>query len=95
MSDSYIVLAHYYEKRRGDVVLGHGDVVLGHFQTYEESLKCLGDLQEYKNALGECVFSGGSVYTVPEKPYPKDYFLLAGVSAGVSSNYNPIKPKRR
>ena len=88
MSDTYIVLAHYDEKRRGDVVLGH-------FQTYEESLKCLGDLQEYKNALGECVFSGGSVYTVPEKPYPKDYFLLAGVSAGVSSNYNPIKPKRR
>ena len=73
MSDTYIVLAHYDEKRRGDVVLGH-------FQTYEESLKCLDELQNYKNVLGRYVFSGAVVYTVPEKPYPKDHFLLAGIT---------------
>ena len=84
MSDTYIVLAHYSEKDRGDIVLGH-------FQTYEESLKCLSELRDYRNVLGYGVFSGGSVYTVPEKPYPKDHFLFVGIP----SNYSPRKPKRR
>lgn len=83
MEGTYIVLAHYDEK-------GRGSVILGHFQTYEESLKCLDELHEYKNVLGMYVFSGGSVYTVPEKPYPKDHFLLAGIP----SNYSPRKPRR-
>ena len=84
MEGTYIVLAHYSERRRGSLVLGH-------FQTYEESLKCLDELHEYKNALGNYVFSGGSVYTVPEKPYSKDHFLLTGVHP----HYRPKKPERR
>ena len=84
MSDTYIVLAHYSEK-------GRGDIVLGHFQTYEGSLKCLRELQDYRNVLGDGVFSGGAVYTVPDEPYPKDHFLFTGLLP----HYNSIKPKRR
>ena len=72
MSDTYIVLAHYDGKRRGSLVLGH-------FQTYEEALKCLGELQDYRNVLGKCVFSGGTVYSVPEKPHGKDDFKYRGL----------------
>ena len=72
MSETYIVLAHYDGKRRGSLVLGH-------FQTYEEALKCLGELQDYRNVLGKCVFSGGTVYSVPEEQRPKEDFRLKGL----------------
>ena len=72
MSDTYIVMAHYNEKRSGSVVLGH-------FQTYEEALECLEELQEYRNIFGKSVFSGGSAYSVPEKPRNKDDFKYRGL----------------
>ena len=74
MEGTYIVLAHYSERRRGSFVLGH-------FQTYEEALQCEKEMRDYKNVLGKSVISGGAVYFVPEKPYSKDDFKFAGVGA--------------
>ena len=96
MEGTYIVLAHYSERRRGSLVLGH-------FQTYEEALQCEKEMRDYRNVLGKSVLSGGSVYFVPDKPYSKDDFKFAGVGTEAqrkyynlpTKQYKPRKPKRR
>ena len=40
---------------------------------------CLEELQEYRNIFGKSVFSGGSAYSVPEKPHSKDDFKYRGL----------------
>ena len=86
MNGTYIVLAHYSEKRRGSFVLGH-------FQTYEEALQCEKEMRDYRNVLGKSVISGGAVYFVPEKPYTKEQFNFAGVGAEVQRKYFEIDIK--
>lgn len=72
MRSTYIVLAHYSGKNGGSMVLGH-------FKTYKKALKSITDMQDCKNILGESVFSGGAVYSVPKKPHTKEDFKYTWV----------------
>jgi len=73
MSDTYIVLAHYANKHRGSVVLGH-------FQIYEEAIEYMKGIEDYTNIQGVNIFTGGAVYSVPEQPVPKDKFQYMDLS---------------
>ena len=75
MCKGYIVLAHYQEKKRGSLVLGY-------FQSYKEALECEKEIPEYKNILGISVFSGGSIYLIPDKPCSKLDFKYVSLIIG-------------